>query len=62
MSVLFPKPKPWGGIARFELHLFNYATKADLKTFDTSKLAIKTDLASLKWDFDQLEMKKCWFK
>ena len=53
MSVLFPKPKPWGGIARFELHLLNYATKADLKTFDTSKVAIKTDLASLKWDFDK---------
>ena len=58
MSVLFPKPKPWGGIARFELHLLNYATKADLKTFDTSKVAIKTDLASLKWDFDQKKKKK----
>ena len=41
--------------------LFNYATKADLKNatgVDTSKLAAKSDLASLKAEVDKLDIDK----
>ena len=41
--------------------LFNYATKADLKNatgIDTSKLAAKSDLASLKAELDKLDIDK----
>ena len=41
--------------------LFNYATKADLKNatgIDTSKLAAKSDLASLKAEVDKLDIDK----
>ena len=41
--------------------LFNYATKADLKNatgIDTSKLAAKSDLASLKVELDKLDIDK----
>ena len=31
MSEYFPEPKPLGGRMKFELDLFNYATKSDLK-------------------------------
>ena len=41
--------------------LSNYATKADLKNatgIDTSKLAAKSDLASLKAEVDKLDIDK----
>ena len=41
--------------------LFNYATKVDLKNatgIDTSKLAAKSDLASLKAELDKLDIDK----
>ena len=45
------KIERFGGNVKVELDLSSYATKADwkrLKGADTSKLAAKTDLASLK--------------
>ena len=52
MSQYFPKPcKLSSGNIKLELDLSNYATKADLKgatCVDTSNIAAKTDLASLK--------------
>ena len=50
MSEYFPETKYFGGRVMVELHLSNYATKADLKYatgVDTSKFAKKIDLASL---------------
>ena len=44
-----------------ELDLSNYATKANLKNatgVDTSKIAKKVDLASLKVNVDKLEIDK----
>ena len=44
-----------------ELDLSNYATKANLKNatgVDTSKIARKVDLASLKFNVDKLETDK----
>ena len=46
---------------KVELDLFNYATKADLKNatgVDTSKVAKKVDLASLKSNVDKLDIDK----
>ena len=46
---------------KVELDLYNYATKADLKTatgVDTSKFAKKVDLANLKSDVDNLYIDK----
>ena len=58
MSEYFPEPKSSGGKVRVEL---NYGTKADLKittSVDTSKLAKKFDLASLKSNVDKLGIYK----
>ena len=56
MSQYFPKLcKSFGGNVEVELDLFSYATKVDLKNgvgVDTSKLATKSDLASLKAKID----------
>ena len=44
-----------------ELHLSNYATKANLRNttgVDTSKITKKVDLASLKFNVDKLEIDK----
>ena len=49
MSEYFPEPKSSRGGVKFEIDLFSYGTKPDLKnatSFDTSKFAKKTDLAS----------------
>ena len=46
---------------KVELHLSNYATKADLKNaagFDTFDIAKKTDLANLKSDVAKLDIDK----
>ena len=52
MSQYFPKPhNNYGGNAKVELDLSNYATKTDLKRateVDTSNLALKSNLAQLK--------------
>ena len=61
MSEYFPEPKSEGGKVKVELDLSNYATKADLKNatgFDTSKFAKKVHLASLKSNFDKLDIDK----
>ena len=50
-----------GGNVKVELVLFNYATKAELEgviDIDTSTLASKTDLASLKTKVHNLDVDK----
>ena len=57
----FPDPKPFRRRVIVELNLSNYATKANLKNatgVDTSKIAKKVDLASLKFNVDKLEIDK----
>ena len=59
MSEYFPKPKSFGGRVKAESGLSNYATKADLKNatgVDTSKLAKKVVLGSLKPEVDKLDI------
>ena len=62
MSQYFPKAyKPFGGDINVKVDLSNYATKADLKNatgIDTSKLAAKSDLASLKAEVDKIDVDK----
>ena len=57
MSQYFSKPyKPFGGNINVKVDLSNYATKADLNNateIDNSKLAAKSDLASLKAELDR---------
>ena len=57
MSQYFPKPyKSFGGNINIKVDLSNYATKAELKNamgIDTSKLAAKSDLVSLKAKVDK---------
>ena len=59
MSEYFPGTKSSDGRVKVELHLSNYATKADLKNttcVDTSKFAKKVDLADLKSNVDKLDI------
>ena len=62
MSQYFPKPyEPFGGDINVKVDLSNYATKSDLKNatgIDTSKLAAKSDLVSLKAEVDKLDIDK----
>ena len=61
MSEFFSEPKPSGERVKFELDLFNYATKAELKnatSVDTPKCAKKVDLARLKSNVDKLDIDK----
>ena len=62
MSQYFPKPyEPFGGDINVKVDLSNYATKADLKDatgINTSKLAVKSDLASLKAEIDKFDIDK----
>ena len=61
MSEYFPKPKYSGAYVKVELDLSTYATKADSKNatgVDTLKFAKKIDLASLKSEFDKLDIDK----
>ena len=62
MSQYFAKPyKPFGGDINVKVNLSNYATKSDLKNatgIDTSKLAAKSDLVSLKAEVDKLDIDK----
>ena len=61
-DVYFPKPyEPFGGDISVKVHLSNYATKADIKNIshvDTSSFALKTNLANLKTEVDQLDIDK----
>ena len=56
MSQYFLKPhEPFGGDINVKVNFCNYARKTDLKNttgIDTSKLAAKSDLASLKAEVD----------
>ena len=62
MSQYFPKLyEPSGGDISFKVDWFKYATKVGLKKatgIDTSKLAAKSDLASLKAEVDELDIDK----
>ena len=62
MSQYFPKLyKCFGGDINVKVDLFYYATKLDLKNatgVDTSKLAPKSDLASLKAGVDKTDIEK----
>ena len=60
MNQCFPKPyEPFGGEINVKVDLCNYATKTGLEyatRIDTSKLAVKSDLASLKAKVDKLDI------
>ena len=62
MSQYFPKPyDPFGGDINVKVDLSNYATKTDIKSIshvDTSSLALKSNLASLKTEVDKLDTNK----
>ena len=62
MIQYLPNPyKLFGGNIKIESDLSSYASKAELKQLrgvDTSKLAAKSDLASLKAEIDQLDVDK----
>ena len=62
MSQYFPKPyEPFGGNINVRVDLSNYATKDDIKDFthvDTSNFALKTNLANLKTEVDNLDINK----
>ena len=60
MSQGFPQPyEPSRGDIKVKVDLSNFATKADLKNatgIDTSKLALKSNLASLKGEVDKIDV------
>ena len=62
MSQYFPKSyKPFGGDINVKVDLSNYATKIDLKNLthvDTSRFALKANLASLKTEVGKLDIDK----
>ena len=62
MSQYFRKPyEPFGGDISVKVDHSNYATKADIKSIshvDTSSFALKTNLASLKTEVDELDIDK----
>ena len=62
MSQYFPKPyESLGGDINFRVDLSNYATKADINNIlhvDTSSFALKTNLANLKTEVDNLDIDK----
>ena len=62
MSQYFPKPyEPFGGDINVKVDLSIYAAKADIKNsshVDTSRFALKTNLASLKTETDKLDIDK----
>ena len=62
MSQYFPKPyEPFGGDINVKVDLSNYATKADIKNISnvgTSSFALKTNLAYLKSEQDELDIDK----
>ena len=62
MTQYCPNPfEPFEGNIDIKVDSSNYATKADLKNateIDTSKLAAKSDLASLEAEVDKLDIDK----
>ena len=65
MRQYFPKPyEPFGGNINLKVDLSNYATKAGNKNIShadisiASSLALKTNLASLKPEVDELDIDK----
>ena len=61
MSQYFPKPSNHKENIKVEIDLYNYATKTDIKDIthaDTSKFALKTNLANLKTEVDKLDIDK----
>ena len=62
MSKYFPKScEPFAGGINIQVDLSNYSTRTDLKNatgIDTSKLAVKSDLANLKDEADKLDIDK----
>ena len=62
ISIYYPKPyKPFGRGLKVKLDLSNYATKIDIKNIsdvDTSSFALKTNLAILKTEVDELDIDK----
>ena len=62
MSQYFPKPyEAFSGDINVKVGLSNYATKADIKNIshaDTSRFALKTNLANLKTKVDKLDIDK----
>ena len=62
MSQYFPKSyEPFGGDINVTVDLSNYATKDDIKSIthvDTSSFGLKTNLANLKSEVDELDIDK----
>ena len=62
MVQYFPQPlRSFGGDIHLKVDLSNYITKTDLKNVthvDTSRFALKTNLASLKAEVDELDIDK----
>ena len=62
MSQYYPKQfKSFGGNINVKVDLSNCATKTDLKNVthvDTSRLALKTNLASLKTEVNKVDIDK----
>ena len=62
MSQYFPKPfRSFGGNINVKVDLSNYATTTDLKTvthIETSRFALKKNLANLKTEVDKLDIDK----
>ena len=63
MSQYFPKPfnSHFGDSIKVKIDLCNYATKTNIKNIshvDTSSFALKTDLASLKTEVNELHIDK----
>ena len=61
LILLIELYRTFRGNTKDELDLFSYATKTDLNNvtgIDTSKLAAKSDLASLKSELDRIDVRK----
>ena len=61
LILLMELYRTFRGNTKAELDLFSYATKTDLNNvtgIDTSKLAAKSDLASLKSELDRIDVRK----
>ena len=62
MSQYFPDPyEPFGGDINVKVDLSDYVTKAGLKNatgIGTPKLAVKSDLTSLKAEVDKIDVDK----